>query len=360
MKRILTFCLLLAQCAGSSAQLRFETPFPKAVRKICDTVSVAIIGDVMMHSDQLEYDSSEFLDGIEDWLRDCDFACANMEFTLAGKPYTGYPSFSAPDEYARNISNSGINVFLTANNHILDKGTKGMERTLEVYRSMGVPFTGSAGNPEEKRGNHPLLLRRRGISIAIINFTYGTNGSAGKDWPVVYRMDEADIADVFSRARKSHADFIIAIPHWGKEYELTHSDTQDKWARKLVELGADAIIGAHPHVVQDSTHINGVPVIYSIGNAVSNMSATNTRLELAVRIRFVRNQFSGNVKMLEPELRFMWCSLPGRLTGNYSTIFVDEWSERRAEWIQASDYDNMMATYRNVKRITNIQDEEND
>jgi len=359
MKRILTFCLMLAQCAGSSAQLRYEIPFPKPIQKICDTVSIAIIGDVMMHSAQLGYDSSAFLEDIGNWLRDCDFACANMEFTLAGKPYSGYPSFSAPDEYAKNITDSGINVFLTANNHILDKGSGGMERTLGIYRSLGVPFTGSAGSREEKIRNYPLLLQRKGISIAIINFTYGTNAVPVKEWPVAFRMNEGEIAEAFSRALENHADFIIAIPHWGEEYELIHSATQEKWAKKLVEMGADAIIGSHPHVVQDSTHINGVPVIYSTGNAVSNMSATNTRLELAVRIRFVKDQSSGNASMLEPELRFMWCSLPGRLTDNYTTIFVNEWSDRRSEWLQASDYDNMIATYRNVKRTTHIQDEEN-
>lgn len=357
--RILTFCLMLASFAGASAQVRYEIPSPKPLRQFSDTVSVAIIGDVMMHAAQLEYDNSTFLDGISGWLKEADFGCANMEFTLAGKPYSGYPTFSAPDEYARSVRNCGADVFLTANNHILDKGQTGLGRTLDIYRNMGILFTGSAGSREEKEARNPLILRRRGISIALINFTYGTNAPAGKGWPATCRMDEKDIEDAFSRARSQGADFIVVLPHWGNEYELTHSATQEKWARKLVSLGADAVVGAHPHVVQDSTHINGVPVIYSIGNAVSNMSATNTRLELAVRIRFVRDQVSGQTRMLEPELRFMWCTLPGRLTDNYRTIFVDEWTGRRSEWLLKSDYDIMMETYRNVRRATHIQDEEN-
>ena len=342
MRRIFVFCLLFACCAEASAQMSRE-----------DTVSVVIIGDVMMHSAQLEHDSSLFLEEIRPWLESADFACANMEFTLGGEPYSGYPAFSAPDKYASDVRDCGIDVFLTANNHILDKGSRGLERTLGVYRDMGAPFTGSAGGTEEKESNYPLILRRKGISIALVNFTYGTNAAASRPWPAVNKMEQDDVAGAFSRAEG--ADFILALPHWGEEYSLTHSPSQEKWAGILIELGADAIIGSHPHVVQDTTHIGGVPVIYSIGNAVSNMSAANTRLELAVKIEFIKDSLSGETRMTEPELRFMWCTLPGRLTDGYRTIFIDEWLDRRDCWMAPSDYDNMIATQSRVMEITRIK-----
>ena len=92
-----------------------------------------------------------------------------------------------------------------------------------------------------------------------------------------------------------------------------------------------------------------------MGNAVSNMSAENTRLELAVTLRFVRDQCTGKSHMLEPELDFMWCTLPDRLTESYATIMVDEWLGRRDEWLMPSDYDNMIATLSRVKAATGIQ-----
>ena len=122
-----------------------------------------------------------------------------------------------------------------------------------------------------------------------------------------------------------------------------------------MEQGCCAIVGSHPHVVQDSTHIKGVPVIYSVGNAVSNMSATNTRLELAVTLRFVRDQITGECKMLEPQLDFMWCTLPDRLTKSYATIFVDEWIDRSNDWLSPDDYDNMLTTLYRVKSETGIK-----
>lgn len=324
-----------------------------------DTLSVMIIGDVMMHQAQLEKDYTQFLKHISKDLRSADIAVANMEFSLGGEPYTGYPRFSAPDSYAEYVAaECGVDVFLTANNHILDRGQKGLKRTLSVYEGMKekVLFTGSAGSKEELEQNYPVIIDRKGIKLAIINFTYGTNGIHAEGWPNTNYMVKESIDSAFIRAAKQNADFIAVLPHWGTEYELHHNSTQEIWAGYLVGRGADVIVGGHPHVVQDSTHINGVPVFYSIGNAVSNMSAENTRLELAVTLRFVNDHITGIRTMLEPEIRYMWCCLPGRLNDNFSTIFVKEWLGHRSEWINPSDYDNMVNTYQRVRQETGVSD----
>ena len=201
------------------------------------------------------------------------------------------------------------------------------------------------------------MLDCKGIRIALVNFTYGTNtGNPSRPWPATWTMNKEDVKGAFDRAREKEADFILALPHWGEEYKLIHSAQQERWAEWLVGQGADLIIGAHRHVVQDTTHINGVPVFYSIGNAVSNMSAENTRLELAVTARFVINRRTREKRMLEPQLDFMWCTLPDRLTGNYSTIFVKEWAARRSAWLTLSDYENMLDTWQRVRECTGIED----
>ena len=109
-------------------------------------------------------------------------------------------------------------------------------------------------------------------------------------------------------------------------------------------------------MVQDTVHIKGRPVIYSTGNVVSNMSARNTRLGLAVTLRFVNDSRTGEKKMLEPELDFTWCCLPGMLSDNYSTIFAKEWASRRKDWLTPSDFDNMTATLDRVREATGIRD----
>ena len=142
----------------------------------CDTVRLFFIGDVMLHKAQIGKEYTPFLEDLKPLVSRAGLAAANMEFPLGGKPYTGYPSFSAPDSYAEYIASLGFNVFLTANNHILDKGTAGLERTLEKYSAMkGVRFTGTAGKEVPDSTVNPLFVNVNGARIALVNFTYGTN-----------------------------------------------------------------------------------------------------------------------------------------------------------------------------------------
>ena len=358
-KVIFTFALL-ALCGPARAQWYFDFPVPKALHPRPDTVTVSFIGDMMMHEKQLGYDCDGFLSELGSVTLDADISIANLEFSLAGKPYTGYPSFSAPDRYAYSIAAHGVDVFLTANNHVLDKGRRGLIRTLEVFDSMrdslGVQYTGCAADPAADSLLNPLIVVGKGIRIALVNFTYDNNYKPYSGWPAVRMMDREGVGQMMARARERGADFIVVLPHWGEEFKLRHSPEQREWAEWLAGHGADLIVGAHPHVVQDTSHVSGVPVIYSLGNAVSNMSAENTRLELAVRARFVHHT-DGTMEMLEPELEFLWCCLPGTLRDNYVTIPVRDFLGRRDEWLDPSDYDNMTATYHRVIKQTGIYEE---
>lgn len=336
-----------------------------------DTVSICFLGDVMMHSKQIEnarkgsseYDFSTYFMLIEDKIREADLAVANMEFSLGGEPYSGYPVFSAPDPLAEHMAECGIDIFLAANNHIFDKGRAGAERTAEIYRHLGdrhgVKFTGLSCDEEEESRTHPLMKSIRGIRIAFVNFTYATNGGRRNGWPKVNYMDDRkDISLAIKTAERNHADMIIALPHWGNEYELRHSRIQEDTAVWLASEGADLIIGTHPHVVQDTTTLKtdsaDVPVAYSLGNVVSNMSAKNTQLELMVTARIIRNT-KGETSLAPLELTFLWCSRPGGFNNGYTVIPVEEYLDKRDLWQNDWDYINMTETYRRVKETTGIE-----
>ena len=130
---------------------------PQGELKLCDTISITFIGDVMQHGKQLlgalkegadpnnphSYDYSLVFKHIKDKLQSADLAVANMEFPLGTPPYTGYPVFSAPESIAWEAKESGIDLFLLANNHIMDKGKRGFLNTLEVYDEMGGKYIGA-------------------------------------------------------------------------------------------------------------------------------------------------------------------------------------------------------------------------
>jgi poly-gamma-glutamate synthesis protein (capsule biosynthesis protein) len=326
-----------------------------------DTLEICILGDMMMHTAQIEnahrngqeYDFSSYFRFLEDRIRHADIAIANMEFTLAGEPYSGYPAFSAPDEYATYLSMLGIDVFLTANNHIFDKGAAGAQRTINMFRELGVNMTGIAENQEEHDEAFPLIMKCKGASIAMLNVTYGTNAGIGKEWPKIMRLSEKE-AMAEALAKADTCDFVLVLPHWGEEYTLKHSQTQESYARWFVKQGADAIVGAHPHVIQDIQEIDGTPVFYSIGNAVSNMSAANTQMELMVTLKIVRYH-NGNIKLLKPEYELLWCSRPGGFCSRYTVLPVEEFIGTRDSWHGPCEYDKMIETR---KRIKNILDNE--
>lgn len=349
-----------------TGKLRIESriPAPAALSFHPDTITLTFLGDAMMHKEQIRnahdkghpaYSFNEYFEPLECIIRNADLAIINAEFTLAGKPYSGYPCFSAPDEYAEYLKDSGIDIFLTANNHILDKGWKGLRRTLAVYSDKGIFTAGTALSAKEDSLCNPLIVPIKGIRIAFVNATYGTNVHLPGDSMVVHKLDSSDVAYSMSMAKARGADFIIALPHWGVEYSLKHSKNQLYWASFFVRHGADAVIGTHPHVVQDTQVLGGVPVIYSLGNIISNMSARNTRIGLIVTLRIAVSE-NRDCTLLEPEYTFTWCARPGAISDSYKTVPVREWMSKEYEWKNENDYIDMSSSYERVKTKTGISD----
>lgn len=130
-----------------------------------------------------------------------------------------------------------------------------------------------------------------------------------------------------------------------------------------MEQGCDAVVGAHPHVVQDWERVasmsdnrpKAAPVIYSLGNLVSNMSATNTQVGLITKLMILTDE-DGSKRLLKPKFIFTWCTRPGTLTDSYATIPVREFISKRSLWKNKADYDNMIRSYERVKAVTRIVD----
>lgn len=273
-----------------------------AVSLLSDTLRLLFVGDLMQHQGQIDaartargYDYSACFAYVKEVISQADFAVANLEVTLGGKPYRGYPAFSAPDEYLTAIHDTGFNVLLTANNHCLDRGRKGLERTLRLIDSLHIPAAGTYTDIEDRRTRYPLLLEKKGFRIALLNYTYGTNGIPVPSPAVVNLIDTTVIAQDIEKARQLHPDVLLACMHWGVEYQSLPGKEQQKLAQWLFAKGVDHIIGAHPHVVQPiEVHTDSLTrqkrlVAYSLGNFISNMSARRTDGGLMLQMEFVKN-----------------------------------------------------------------------
>ena len=266
--------------------------------------SLLFIGDIMGHDEQIWsaenrethlYNYDDVFQYIKPVVADADIAVANFEVTLAGPPYTGYPQFSSPADLAAACKNAGIDYLVTANNHAADRGKKGIISTINKLDSIGISHTGTFMNSSCRDSLIPLMIYRNGTSIALLNYTFSTNGIIVPEPVIVNMIDKELITRDVKKAKDKKADIIILFLHWGTEYDTIPSKGQTDLAEYFQSIGVNLIIGSHPHVLQkmvrirnDSTENDGV-IVYSLGNFVSNQRKPKTDGGSMVRIEFTRN-----------------------------------------------------------------------
>lgn len=291
MRRSLLLTLLLSVCVNLYAQTD------------SDTLRIVFGGDIMGHGPQINaarqadgsYDYEPSFRYVRDYIQSADLAIANLEVTLAGPPYTGYPQFSSPMAMAAAARDAGFDILTTANNHCMDRGRAGLERTLRELDSLGIAHLGTYADTLGRMDNHPLMVDCRGIRLALLCYTYGTNGIEVRPPNVVNFIDTVLMLRDLQAARERGADYTVVLIHWGIEYQLTANREQQELAEWMLVHGADAIIGGHPHVVQNFT-IDACPdndrypepVVYSMGNFVSNQRDENCDGGIMVELELVR------------------------------------------------------------------------
>ncbi|MDE6217331.1 CapA family protein, partial [Bacteroides sp.] len=253
-----------------------------------ERITLLFVGDLMQHQAQIDaartpdgrYDYQSCFALVKEQIASADLAIGNLEVTLGGKPYNGYPAFSAPDEYLQAIKDAGFNILMTANNHCLDRGKKGLERTIMMLDSLQIPYAGTYKNEAERKRRYPLLINKKGFRIALLNYTYGTNGIQVTAPHIVNYIDKDIIRKDILNAQACRPDVLIAFMHWGDEYQSLPNRNQKELADWLLQQGVTHVIGAHPHVIQPmELRTNGNQqhiVVYSLGNFISNMQAINT------------------------------------------------------------------------------------
>ncbi len=271
---------------------------------------------------------NEFYKDVKELWKSSDYVVANLETPLAG-PEVGFTSspfiFNTPDEFALAAYKAGVNVMTTANNHCMDRGITGLYRTLDTLDSMGILHTGTYRNYDESK--KILKLKNDKTEVAIISCTYGTNASQNgfyfsdgnrflvdsfdierrrdanipllkrikrsiqgkipeetqinikkalhlswglpkedkKEFPESSMIYLEQICKKVSEA-KSDCGFVIVCMHSGGQFNLAPGEYTRYVAKRLIEAGAELIVGNHPHIIQKSEDIEGHHVFYSLGN----------------------------------------------------------------------------------------------
>ena len=201
--------------------------------------------------------------------KEADFVVGNLECVVATrgdqfrKPYT----FMVHPRAIPTLD-KWFDAFSIANNHTGDFGDAALLEELDLFAGK-VPLFGGGKNLAEAR--KPLIIDRNGVRIAVLGYNefIPEEFAAGEDDPgVAWSVDEHVLADI-KAARETHrADVVLPYMHWGWEYEPEPSDRQKQFARAMIDAGASAVIGGHPHVTQGAEIYKGKPIVYSLGNFV--------------------------------------------------------------------------------------------
>jgi poly-gamma-glutamate capsule biosynthesis protein CapA/YwtB (metallophosphatase superfamily) len=275
------------------------------LKSMNNEVKFVAFGDNIIHREIYEYaqlhegGNFDFLyEPFKDEIEDADVAMVNAETVLVDKEsaVSGYPQFGSPLEVGQALKNAGFDVVSCANNHALDKGIYGIDVTSSFYRNNNMTCVGIQGSNE--KSYRPMeIIKRNGMKIAVLSYTYGTNDIdvSDKYHYAVHYLPQLSVDSTFSDSESKaaediisssgteenfvdevslagdEADFVVVFVHWGDEYQKEVSDYQRGIADLLSKAGADVVIGTHPHVVQETELLDRpdggkMLVYYSLGN----------------------------------------------------------------------------------------------
>jgi poly-gamma-glutamate synthesis protein (capsule biosynthesis protein) len=300
-----------------------------------DTLRLIFAGDIMGHAPQITsakvgntYDYEPCFRYVKPIIQQADLAIGNLELTLPGKPpYNGYPMFRSPNELGKALKGAGFDILVTANNHSNDSRGAGVTNTILTLRDQEFLQTGTFLDQRDRTAHYPLMVYKNGFKIALLNYTYGTNGVPTEAPTIVNLIDKEQMAKDLAEAVARKPHYIIAIMHWGLEYQLTENAEQRDLAQFLIRNGADMVIGSHPHVVQpirtekvampDGTQKEAL-VVYSLGNFISNQQQPHTDGGILFQVDLLKTKGSPAVRIgqhgMIPVWRYIHKSATGKTT----------------------------------------------
>lgn len=281
----------------------------QSIKNKSTTFTMTALGDSLCHNTQYwdaynketgVYDFSYVYEDIMSYTKASDITIGSLETTFAGEDrgYSNYPTFNTPDSLAEALKNIGVDIISLAGNHALDYGYTGLCRTIDVLDNVGISHLGTYKTAEDQE--KILVQNVKGLNIAFINYTYGTNGiplPSGKDY-CVNLIDKDLIKKQIEQAKSQNVDIIVACMHWGTEYRTTANSEQEELADFLFENGVDIILGNHPHVLEpmekriitlpDGTE-KEVFVVYALGNFTADQRDEITRDSAILNLTITKN-----------------------------------------------------------------------
>lgn len=333
------------------------------------SVTISVVGDLMCHSPQYEYarvdkDSFDFrpvFREVKSLLSKSDFTFGNLETVTAGKEtggYSGYPKFNTPASYIDALADAGFDLLITSNNHSLDRGEVGVIKTIDQINKFNLARTGTFISQEDR--DSIRIINLKGIKIAVISYSYGTNGNPipkGKNY-LINLINFDLIQKDIEQARKKYCDVVIVNYHFGEEYKREPVQSQKEVVDKTISLGADIIIGGHPHVIQpvdffktNNASLDTGFVAYSMGNFISNQRKRYTDGGMILTLTLSKNINTGVIKLTSVNIIPTWV-FKGLIENQIQYLIIPSIADKNnLLFLDKKDSTDMMRAYADTREI---------
>ena len=237
-----------------------------------ETVRLVFAGDIMLDDGPGRTIASgrDPLASFDAQLRDADFTIGNLECSIAttGQAFPNKIYSFRADPRVVTVLKGRFDALAVSNNHSGDYGKTAFRETLTHLDAAGIEYFGGGRNLA--RAHAPLWIERRGLRIAVLGYNEFKPRSfeAGADYPGIAWSEDSHVVADIRAARAAGADLVIPFMHWGWEREPAPDERQRRLARRMIDAGADVVVGGHPHVTQGAEYYRGHLIVYSLGNFV--------------------------------------------------------------------------------------------
>lgn len=265
------------------------------------------ITDKVVASGGVNYDyTSAFMDVLP-LLSKADLTALNLEGNVCGAPYSGE---SAPQQLLEALKAAGVDLVQLANSKAISRGVSGLNSTVKSVRAAGMAAVGAVAEGETPGAY--VIRYVDGVKVAVVAFTKGMDGMAMPagsenlvnllytDYASTYKkVDTKAITALLRKVQEEEPDITIAMLHWGSEYSDVHSATQDSIRKLMLKEGVDAIIGSHPHYVQEMAFDpeNGTFVAYSLGDFFGDAARSGTAYSVVLELEITKDNVTGITKV---------------------------------------------------------------
>ena len=269
-------------------------------------VKLMFVGDIPINKRVVEsayrskghtYDFQPIFHYIRPYLNLGDIVAGSLETTIGTPPYGKFPQYRSPEDIATSLKYTGFNVLFTANGKSIYQDAETWKTQNDILKKVKIASTGSFENIEERSERNPLIVEKRGVKIAFLNYMDGIENSTSIS-PIINALDTALARKDIALAKKRGAEFIVVYMHWGKEFEVRSNARQQIVSKMLSHAGANLIVGTHTHTVQDMNietyEQNGKTrealTVYSMGDFLSTANSTKVNSSAIFEIIVSKNK----------------------------------------------------------------------